>query len=188
MLAAYSSLEVTYESDRDNAVPQVARSIVSTSFGKQIKQEELYQEIWRGAARICLQTEGMIGTSVLTFQPSTPVGKRFLGGMIITGAKIDGDGFYSTEDGSQSSCQWALSCITDYSVSRYWDASSFTWVVKGGIDQRCDIYLCRPPKDTKFFCGIVVKLVDDGPMLQAQFFTDQNIPHFTPPMEEMSFS
>lgn len=189
LLAAFSGLEVTYESDRDNALTQVAKAIVADSYGKELSHKEFCHGVWVGAADICLKTEGMIGSTVLRFQPTIKEGNRFIGGASMYGARLDGNGVYKTHDGSDYQADWALTCVTSYSNNFTWEDTTNSWANKDEDDaNRYDIFLCKPPIGNNFFCGYVARLVGGGPLTHAQLFTDQSPPPFPEPYREATFS
>ncbi len=215
LLAAYSSLDVSYETDRENALTRVARSIIMTSYGEEFDYDTFSEHVWKGAAEICLKTNGTIGTTVLSFQPSIPDGKRFIGGISISGARLHGGGRYMARDAGWVQCEWAVSCVSCYTMPFQWQESTSTWVLPSNDDitsiveeeagesddgtsyyeegdeekEQYDIFLCSPPEGTGFFCGYVARLVSgDRRPTHAQFFTSQNPPYFPLPAEECVFS
>lgn len=191
LLAAFSGLEVTYETDRDNAVTQVAKAILADDFQTVMTHEEFCKAVWVGAADICLQTRGTIGTSILRFQPTIAQGNRFIGGVTIGGARLDGNGGYNTKHGSkQLKCSWAVSCISCYSIKFTWDENTNSWWIdekNGDNGKRYDVFLCKPPIGN-FFCGYVARQQDTGLPVYAQFFTDQSPPEFAEPAIEATFT
>jgi hypothetical protein len=198
LMAAYSSLEVSYETDREDAVSRVARSIIRTSYAEELDYSKFSQQIWEGAARICLKTDGMIGTTVLRFPPSIRSGMRFIGGISVSGARLDGDGSYMAREEGRVNCQWALSCVSMYTLPFQWQESTSTWILpsddkdhrgEDSEEEQYDLFLCSPPEGTDFFCGYVARLASgDRRPTHAQFFTDQNPPYFPDPAPECVFS
>ncbi len=191
LFAAYSSLEVSYESDRNDAVTRVAKAIVEADYGQSLDHESFCQAVWVGAANICLQTPGMIGTTPLKINKNIPDGNRFIGGVSVSGAFIDGNGRYKLKDGSSHQALWAVTCVTSYSYSFVWDDENFCWTTNSDEtqDQRYHIYLCKPPKGNNFFCGWVAIPAEGGSPTHAQFFTvSDSPPEFPDPYEERTFS
>ena len=188
LLAAFSALEVTYETDRNNALTQVAKAIIEEDFKLEQTHEQFCQNVWIGAADICLQTRGMIGTTVIKFQPTIPEGNLFIGGVSVSGALLDGNGFYKTQNGDSYQCDWALRCVTSYSTKFEWSESEYLWMKVDDENEkdRYEIFLCKPPDGNNFFSGYVARLVGGSPSY-AQFFTSQSQPYFPEPACEATF-
>lgn len=213
IVAAYSSLQVSYETDREDAVTRVARSVIKTSYGEEYNYDTFSQKVWEGAAQICLKTEGTIGTTVLHFPPSIPEGMRFLGGISVTGARLDGNGRYMTQGKEWAHCSWTFPLVTAYAMHFQWVESRSLWTLPllEGDDENenengenngqdyYDIFICTPPKGTQFFCGYVAQLASASASasptsgsgasmpVYAQFFTAQNPPSFPTPAIECIF-
>lgn len=194
LLAAYSSLEVTYETDRDNALTQVAKAILSSSYNSKVDHNSFCLQVWQGAANACLQTTGSrgttVGSSVLAFKKNTPDGKRFLGGLSFSGSLIDGQGRYKTQEGSIYGSGWILSCVCNFSGKFAWDGTRSSFYKRDDVDgsRRYDVFICKPPPGNNFFCGYVACLVDTRNPMYCQFFTDPSPPYFPQPAVEATFS
>mmetsp|Transcript_24378 Transcript_24378/g.30652 ORF Transcript_24378/g.30652 Transcript_24378/m.30652 type:complete len:563 (+) Transcript_24378:25-1713(+) len=185
LFAAYSSLEVSYQSDRNDAVTQVAKTIVEADYGQRMNHEAFCRAVWVGAANICLQTPGTIGTTVLMFNKDIPDGNRFIGGVSVSGAFLDGSGGYKLKNGSYHICYWSVSCVTAYNIPFVWYEENRCWKIGSN---EYHVFLCKPPKGNNFFCGYVAMPAEGGPPTHAQFFTSQSMIEFPEPAEERTFS
>jgi len=84
LLAAYSALDVSYESDREPSVSKVALSIMERDYENSMGYHDFCQAVWRGSADMCLKTSeessdglGLVSSSKIAFQHCISSGKRF---------------------------------------------------------------------------------------------------------------
>lgn len=215
LLAAYSALHVSYESDRPSSVTKVAMAIMDSDYGMpNMDYETFCHAVWKGAADICLKTSkaeghgmGLVRTSTIEFQPSITKGQLFLGGISVSGSRFDGDGFYKTISGETACLDWIVHLVTHFDSSSYeYDEERRAW--KKEEEDRVlyiDIYFCDPPKDTNFLCGIVMVPRDgdvdddddDDDLIgvsdkelrpsHAWFYTSATDPEYPAPAREATF-
>lgn len=211
LLAAYSALNVSYESDREASVTKVAIAIIGKDYDATMDYETFCRNIWIGAANLCLKTSqqsdsglGLVRTSKISFQPTIPRGKRFLGGMSVSGAKFCGNGKYKSSSGDIAQFDWIPILVTNYTFSFDYDFDKSLWKRQedDGETQYFDIYFCRGPADTAYFCGVVCvrkndeednqeeKKEDENDIVPtyAWFYTSRDVPTFSEPMQEGVFA
>ena len=195
LLAAYSTLDVSYESDREPSVTKVALSIMERDYENAMGSHDFCEAVWKGSADMCLKTSeessglGLVSSSKVAFQPAILSGKRFLGGVHVSGALIDSNGAYATANGSRSAgCDWILVLVTGFGEEFQYDENKEAWIKEeDGIECCFDIYFCDAPTKTNFFCSIVCVLRDEEnderrPFC-AWFYTSRAVPDFPKPAE-----